>query len=58
MDGADASTTFTDESGKTFTRYGNTQIDTAPAGTVIPEDDNKHSDDDNGDDIKIENIPF
>ena len=29
MDGADASTTFTDESGKTFTRYGNAQIDTA-----------------------------
>jgi len=41
-----------------FTPASNTQIDTAPAGTVIPEDDNKHSDDDNGDDIKIENIPF
>jgi hypothetical protein len=29
FDGADASTTFTDESGKTWTRSGNTQIDTA-----------------------------
>jgi hypothetical protein len=29
MDGADASTTFTDESGKTWTRYGDAQIDTA-----------------------------
>lgn len=29
MDGADASTTFTDESGKTWTRGGNAQIDTA-----------------------------
>lgn len=29
MDGADASTTFTDESGKTWTANGNAQIDTA-----------------------------
>ena len=29
MDGADASTTFTDESGKTWTARGNAQIDTA-----------------------------
>ena len=29
MDGADASTTFTDESGKTWTRAGDAQIDTA-----------------------------
>lgn len=29
MDGADASTTFTDESGKTWTRSGDAQIDTA-----------------------------
>lgn len=29
MDGADASTTFTDESGKVWTAYGNAQIDTA-----------------------------
>ena len=29
MDGADASTTFTDESGKTWTASGNAQIDTA-----------------------------
>ena len=29
MDGADASTTFTDESGKTWTAGGNAQIDTA-----------------------------
>jgi hypothetical protein len=29
MDGSDASTTFTDESGKTWTRSGNAQIDTA-----------------------------
>lgn len=29
MDGADASTTFTDESGKTWTAAGNAQIDTA-----------------------------
>jgi len=29
FDGSDASTTFTDESGKTWTAYGNAQIDTA-----------------------------
>lgn len=29
MNGADASTTFTDESGKTWTANGNAQIDTA-----------------------------
>jgi hypothetical protein len=29
MDGTDASTTFTDESGKTWTAYGTAQIDTA-----------------------------
>lgn len=29
FDGADASTTFTDETGKTWTAYGNAQIDTA-----------------------------
>ena len=29
MDGADTSTTFTDESGKTWTANGNAQIDTA-----------------------------
>ena len=29
FDGADASTTFTDESGKTFTARGNAQLDTA-----------------------------
>ena len=29
MDGVDASTTFTDESGKTWTAYGGAQIDTA-----------------------------
>lgn len=29
MDGADASPTFTDESGKTWTAFGNAQIDTA-----------------------------
>ena len=29
MDGTDASTTFTDESGKTWTRGGDAQIDTA-----------------------------
>jgi hypothetical protein len=29
MNGADASTTFTDEKGKTWTRYGNAQIDTS-----------------------------
>lgn len=31
MDGLDASTTFTDESGKVWTAYGNAQIDTAQA---------------------------
>jgi hypothetical protein len=29
MNGADASTTFTDETGRTWTRYGDSQIDTA-----------------------------
>ena len=29
MDGADGSTTFIDESGKTWTRAGNAQIDTS-----------------------------
>lgn len=31
FDGADASTTITDESGKTWTAYGNAQLDTAQA---------------------------
>jgi len=35
MNGADASTTFTDESGKTWTANGNAQIDTAIASPLI-----------------------
>lgn len=47
LDGADASTTFTDESGKTWTGNNSAQIDTAEkkfgTGSLLLEDDNPDS---------------